>query len=100
MTKIMVDTEKIGKDLINDVKKTKSYITYAKQTAQKVNFPNDEYDWSNITSHISDCEDELNKYINWMNELNKNYKSNINEFIDKLDKIQVDKLEFNNLNVK
>ena len=100
MTKIMVNTDLIDKNLITQAKTAKNYISKTKSSAQRVGFPNDEYSWSNITSQIADCENALSKYINWINEVNNDYKKSINNFSERLDKIKIEKLDFNSLDVK
>ena len=97
MTKIMVDTDKIDKSLLSQVQNAKTNISNTKQNAEGVNFPNNEYNWSDITSKIGDCEEELIKYINWITEVNNNYKNNINDFKENLEKIKIEKLNFENI---
>ena len=100
MAKVVVDTEMIDNDLIPQAKTARQDIAITKKNAQRVNIPNNDFNWSEIISEISDCEDQTKKYINWISNENTKYKNTINTTTDKLNEIEIEELKFIEMTVK
>ena len=97
MSKLLIDTDKIDNDLLSQARNSKSHIQTTRNNAQRVNMPNDDYNWSRVTSQIEDCVDETEKYINWIKEVNRKYKDGIINSTDLINKVNTTELQFDEL---
>ena len=62
--------------------------------------PNGENYWRSVTSQLSDCEDKIKKYINWINDLKNKVSSGMNNGVDNINKLVVEKVNTSDITVK
>ncbi len=100
MTKVSINTDKISNSLLPTAQNEKNKISSTKRCASRVSMPNGENYWGNVTSQLSDCEDKINKYINWINDLKNKVSSGMNNGVDNINKLVVDKVNTSDITVK
>jgi hypothetical protein len=99
MSKITIDTDKINKDLIPIAKTQQSNISNALIYSKKVNYPNGEFNWSDVSSKIDDCVSKSNKYLQWIEEQSRKFSNNINNIIEDVSLIDIEEVKKNNISV-
>lgn len=93
MTKINVDTDIISNNLLPLAKSEMDKISNAVYYANRVHFPNGEYDWPKIVGELNDCREESNKYIRWIADINEKYVNHLVDRIDDINSISIDELK-------
>lgn len=100
MTKVSINTDKISNSLLPTAQNEKNKIISAKSCANGVLMPNGETYLKDITSQLSDCEDKMNKYINWITDLKNKASISMNNGVNNINKITVEKVNTSDIAVK
>ena len=66
MSKVKVDTDKIGKELLPIAGGARNNLIRARNFASGVSYPYGEFDWRNIYNRIDDCVDQIDRYVRWI----------------------------------
>lgn len=90
MSKINVDTDLIGKELIPLASDELKNINNALQSAQSVTLPDGDYSWKNVISELSDCSNLASKYNEWINRIQTKYNNKINDSIEDISSIKIE----------
>lgn len=93
MPKINIDTDVISNSLLPLARSEIDKISSAVSSANRVHFPNGEYDWSEIMGELNDCREESNKYIRWIADINDKYVNHLVNRIDDINSISVSELK-------
>jgi hypothetical protein len=97
MSKITIDIDKINKDLIPNAKTQKSNVLNALIYAKKVNFPNGDFNWGDISSKLDDCVSNSDKYLQWIEGQSRKFSNNINNIIEDVSLIDIEEVKKNNI---
>ena len=90
MAKVDVDIDSINKDLVPISSTLVSNIKSVQSNATGIDFPDSDYNCSNIVSKIDDCVDNSEKYEKWVNSLGESYNK---AFTDGVESISSNKVE-------
>ena len=93
MSKIIVDCDKMNSLLIplaaNQLNQLKSVVS----SAQKVNFPEDLFNWKEIINDVNDSIEEVKNYSDWIKNSLEEYSTNVNNFVDEINEISITEIK-------
>ena len=93
MSKVTVDTDVISNSLLPLATREVDKISNAISSANRVHFPNGEYDWSGIVGELSDCSEEAKTYARWVADINDKYVNHMVNRVDDINSISVEELK-------
>lgn len=93
MSKVTVDTDVISNSILPLATSEVNKISSAISSANRVHFPNGEYDWSGIVGELSDCSEEAKKYARWVADINDKYVNHMVNRVDDINSISVEELK-------
>lgn len=93
MAKVNVDTDVISNNLLPLAKSEVDKISNAISSANRVHFPNGEYDWSGIVGELYDCREESNKYARWVADIKDKYVNHMVTRVDEINSISIIELK-------
>lgn len=100
MTKIKIDTQKVSNLLLPAAANEKQKIESAKNLASRVSMPGGENYWGDVISKLSDCDEKISKYINWLNDLNSEILNDISNNVESINSVKIEKVNVSNIFVK
>ncbi len=95
MSKVTIDYEK-AKTLVPLAKSELNQLENVLTLVQKVNFPNDEFDWGSLSSDISDSIENFRNYNESFNDFLENYVNNVTSFIDTINEVKITEVKTRN----
>ena len=95
MSKVTIDYEK-AKTLVPLAKSELNQLENVLTLVQKVNFPNDEFDWGSLSSDISDSIENFKNYNESFNDFLENYVNNVTSFIDTINEVKITEVKTRN----
>lgn len=95
MSKVTIDYEK-AKSLTLLAKSELNQLENVLALVQKVNFPNDEFDWGSLSSDISDSIENFKNYNESFNDFLENYVNNVTSFIDAINEVKITEVKTRN----
>jgi len=94
MALINYNSDVLTNNLIPTAENAKNHIKTALSSAYKVSYSyGGEITWSRRKGNLTDCREEIEKYINWLNEIKRDFHSNNEELKDDLGKIKVTEIK-------
>lgn len=100
MAKINIDTNMIGNNLYPLAKNEVTKLSNAISLANRVFFPNGEYDWSGIVGDLNDCKQSIDKYIRWLEDMNEKYINHMTDRVDEISSVKITELKKHDMIVK
>ena len=87
--------------LIPTAENAKKKLNTAISISEKITYSyGGEIDWARRKNKLNDCLKEIQKYIEWLNEIKRNFSSNTETFKDELNKIKIENIKARNSIVK
>lgn len=94
MGRVKINTDKMANDLLSSAKVACDIGNSVRDCASRVDFPYEDYGWWNdVYNNVCECLDCAQRYHNWVSDLSTRFASQIQQSVDEVNGISVEKIQ-------